>query len=114
MLDGIGEVGDALVEPCLAHRLAQELTGRADERLAREVFLIARLLADQHDRRVGGAGAEHGLSGVPPQRAAAAGPGLGLARGESAPIPARAGPAERSGLLAAQGVDWLNFPNEVP
>jgi len=62
VLDGIGEVGDALVEPCLAHRLAQELTGRADERLAAAILLLAGGLADKHQRRIPRADAEHDRS----------------------------------------------------
>ena len=50
----------------------QDTTGRADEGMALAIFLIAGLLADQHERRSAAALAEHGLRRVRPQRAPAA------------------------------------------
>jgi hypothetical protein len=43
--------------------------GRADERTAGSILVVARLLPDEHDRRVGGAVAPHGLGGVAIERA---------------------------------------------
>jgi hypothetical protein len=48
------------------------MTGRTDERPPRQVFLVARLFADEHQRSVGRAFARDALGGVAPQVAAAA------------------------------------------
>ena len=53
-------------------RAVEHLPGGTDERLAGEVFLVARLLADQHDPRGRRAFAEHGLGRVLVERAGAA------------------------------------------
>jgi hypothetical protein len=67
-----------------SQRLAQQLTGRTDERLAREVFLIAGLLADQHHARIRRTLAEHGLGAALPQVAPAASRGCLPERVEAA------------------------------
>src|SRR4051812_42763521 len=51
----------------------EEPSGRPDEGQALLVFLVAGLLAHQHDASMGVAGAEHRLGGVRPQRAVLAG-----------------------------------------
>ena len=61
MLDRVGDVGRAAVDPGLAERAVEQLAGRADERAAGEILLVARLLADEQDPGVERAFAEHGL-----------------------------------------------------
>ena len=64
MLDGVGEV-QRLGRPAqLRQRAPQQLAGRAHEGLAAQVFLVAGLLADQHQRRAALSLAVHGLGGV--------------------------------------------------
>jgi hypothetical protein len=46
--------------------------GRADERGACAVFAVTGLFADEHDRRMSGAGARYALRSVVPERAAPA------------------------------------------
>lgn len=76
MLDRVGEIERAPVEPRLSQRLVEPLARRPDERLAGQVFLRAGLLADQHRCRIGRILAEHGTVGVAPQRAVPAFRGL--------------------------------------
>jgi hypothetical protein len=76
MLDRIGDVDLLPVDAGLLERPVEHLARRADERLAGEIFLVAGLLADQHDRGGGRSFAEHGLGGVLPQRTGAAGAGF--------------------------------------
>ena len=45
--------GPLAVQADLGQRAVEDLTGRADERRALEVFLVSRLLAHEHDPRVG-------------------------------------------------------------
>ena len=58
-------VGDIDLVASQAHSLGdhvgQELAGPADERLALTIFVGARGLADEHQPRLGGPGAEDGL-----------------------------------------------------
>ena len=61
VLDRVGDVDARAVDPGLLQRRVEQLAGRADERPSGEVFLVARLLADEHDRRVERPFAEHGL-----------------------------------------------------
>jgi hypothetical protein len=68
MLHGIGEPDLPAVEPCLRHGAVQDLAGRPDEGMAREVLLIARLLAHQHQRRPRRPLAEHCLRGMAVER----------------------------------------------
>jgi hypothetical protein len=56
----------------LGQRLVQHLAGGTHERLAGQVFLIARLFPDQHHPRLGRPLARHALGGVAPKIAAAA------------------------------------------
>ena len=53
VLDHVRHVRERAVDAGLCHRLAEQLAGRADERLARAVLLVARLLADEHHLRLG-------------------------------------------------------------
>ena len=86
MLDRVGDVDAGAVDAGLGKRAVEQLAGRADERPAGEILLIAGLLADEHERRVARALAEHGLGRGLPERAA-------LAR--RAPAPSAALPARR-------------------
>ena len=72
VLDSVRHVELPAVDARVGQRAVQDSAGRADERPALEVLTVARLLADQHDRRARAAFAEHRLRGVLPQRAGAA------------------------------------------
>ena len=61
-------------------RPVEELSRWPHERMAREIFLVARLLADEHDARRSRTFAEHGLRADHPQVTAAT-PLGGLAQG---------------------------------
>ncbi len=58
--------------PGLGQSLVEQLAGRTYERPPCEIFMIARLLADEYDWRVFRTFAEHGLSGRFVERAALA------------------------------------------
>src|SRR6059058_3746512 len=49
VLDDVGDVDLAPVDASVLERLVEELSGRPDERLALQVLLVARLLADEDD-----------------------------------------------------------------
>src|SRR5690606_33328801 len=71
MLDRIGHIHLVAVETGLGQGAIEQPAGRADERMARAILLIAGLFTD-HDHPGGGrALAEHGLGGVAVQLAAA-------------------------------------------
>jgi hypothetical protein len=53
-------------------RLVQHLARRPDEGLARQILLVAGLLADENDSRIVRPLAEHGLRCLAPERAALA------------------------------------------
>src|SRR5690349_16736503 len=72
VFDRVGDVNRAALDSGLLQRLVENLARRADERMALKVFLVARLLADQHDLRILRAFSEDGLSGVAPQVASLA------------------------------------------
>ncbi len=72
VLHGVGHVGLAPLDPSLGQGPVQHPAGRTDEGLARQVLLVARLLADEHHRGVGRPLARNTLGGVGPEVAAAA------------------------------------------
>ena len=72
MFDRVSQKNLCRIETCLFESAAQQLTCRSDERLAGEIFLIARLLADQHQPRVHRAFPEYRLCGAFIEIAAAA------------------------------------------
>ena len=72
VLHGVRHVDLLAVEPGVGDRLVEDPARGSDERLASLVLLVARLLADHHQPRGGGTGAEDGLGGALPQTAAAA------------------------------------------
>ncbi len=69
MLDCVGHVDALAVNAGLGEGAVEHLSGRTDERLALQVFLIARLLADKHHRCVRGPFAKDGLGCVLIERA---------------------------------------------
>ena len=52
MLHRVGDVDARAVDAGFGERAVEHLPGRSDEGLAGQIFLIARLLADEHHRRV--------------------------------------------------------------
>jgi len=69
----IGDVGLAARNPGLLQCAVEQTTGGADERLAGDVLLVARLLADQHHRGMPRTFARHRMGGDLVDRAALAG-----------------------------------------
>ena len=49
MFDGVGDVDFPAVDASFGESGVEQLAGRAYERAALEIFLIARLFADEHD-----------------------------------------------------------------
>src|SRR4029078_577446 len=74
VLDDFRAVKRGAVDADLVERLVEEPPGRPDERQALDILAIAGLLADQHDRSVIGARAEHGLRRWLPERTGSAAP----------------------------------------
>src|SRR5437660_3085713 len=72
VFDGVGHIDARTIDAGLRERAVEHRTGRTDEWLAGQILLVARLLADEHDGRVRGAFAEHGLGRVLVERTAAA------------------------------------------
>ena len=75
VLDHVGDVRLAACDPGGIEPTVELLAGRADERLALAVLLVAGLLAHEHQPRALQPFAEDGLGGAPPQVAAAAASG---------------------------------------
>src|SRR3569833_1798710 len=83
VLDGIRDVRVGPLDAGLDQGLVQQLSGRADERRALPILLVAGLLADEHDAGRDRAGAEDRLGGVGVQIAALAVRGGAAQSGES-------------------------------
>src|SRR4051812_615678 len=49
VLHHVGHVAERAIDARFRQRLVEQAPGRPDERLARQIFLVARLLADEHD-----------------------------------------------------------------
>jgi hypothetical protein len=64
MFHGIGNVNARSIDASIYQRTVKQAAGGADEWPARQVFLVARLLADQHQVRGGRPLAEDRLRGV--------------------------------------------------
>ena len=79
MLDRVGDVQRVARPAQFLQRAIHQLAGRPDEGVALTVFLIARLLTDQHQRRAQRPFAPHGLGRVKTKRAFVAARG-GLAQ----------------------------------
>src|SRR6185295_13522340 len=73
VLDDIRDVDGLPIDAGFFERTVEKLPCRTDERMTPEVFVIARLFADQHERRALRAFAEDRLRGVAPEVAVAAG-----------------------------------------
>ena len=82
VLDGVGDVGRVAAEACLFQRAGEHLPGWTHERLAREVLLVAGLLAHDHQIGVLRPDACNPLCRAFPQIAAAAGLHLFPQRGD--------------------------------
>src|SRR4051812_35918097 len=76
MFDGVRHVNFVAIDPGFDERFVQQPSCRADEWFTREVFVVAGLLADEHDLRVARAFAEDRLRAGFPERT-----GLASARG---------------------------------
>src|SRR5262249_32428825 len=72
VLDRVGHEDVPASDLRSRERLVQQRSGRADERMALPVLLVARLLADEDEPGAGRALAEHGLRRVAIEVAAAA------------------------------------------
>jgi len=64
VLDGVGDVDLLPGDARLGQRFVEHLSRRSHERLARQVLLVSRLLADEERRRLSGADAQDRLRGV--------------------------------------------------
>lgn len=69
VLDRVGHVDRRAVDTRLLEALVEQPTGRTDERMAIDVLTITRLLADEHQTRVGPTLTEHRLGGPVPELA---------------------------------------------
>lgn len=72
VLHDVGDVDLRAVYSCFVEGLTEHLSSGSDERLAREIFVVARLLPHEHDLRGGPALSEHRLRSSAPQVAGAA------------------------------------------
>src|SRR5205085_5780207 len=71
VLHDVRDIDPPAIDPRIRERAIEKLACGADERATREVFLVARLLADEHQGGVAIALAEHRLGAPLPQRARA-------------------------------------------
>src|SRR5262249_41714177 len=85
VLHHVRNVHDLAIDAGLGERAIEELPRRPDERMAREILGVSRLLAHQHDLRMTRPLAEHRLRRVPVEIARAA-----LARRVAEPVETRA------------------------
>jgi hypothetical protein len=72
VLHGVGHEHAAAIDPGFRQRAVEQLACGADERMSRDVLLVAGLLADEKDARALVAFPGHGLRRVLPQVAGAA------------------------------------------
>src|SRR5207247_1262722 len=72
VLDGIGDIGLGTVDAGIVEGAVEQLARRPDEWPSGDVFGVARLLADEEQRRSDVAFAEDGLRAALPQLAGAA------------------------------------------
>jgi len=61
MLDRVGDVNLIAIDSRLRQRAIEDFSSRPDKRFSGDIFIIPRLLADQHDRRAFWSFAENGL-----------------------------------------------------
>jgi len=64
VLHGVGDVDVAALNAGRFEGLVENLAGRTDKGETRQILLVARLLADEHERGIGRTFAEHGLRRV--------------------------------------------------
>lgn len=76
VLHRVGEVQRRAIDSQFSQRTVEQPAGRARERLSAQVLAIARLFPDQHHLGACRPLPEHGLRGLLPERALAAGTGL--------------------------------------
>ena len=76
MLDCIGDVDGVAIDARFLERLVEQRSSRANEGSPGKIFLVARLLADEHDRGVERTFAEHRLGREPVEIAAPAPAGI--------------------------------------
>jgi hypothetical protein len=77
MLYRVGDEERASLQPCGRERRVEQRARGPDERPRAQIFLVAGLLADQHERRGGGAFAGNAMRRMRPQGAPSAGIQLG-------------------------------------
>ena len=63
VFDGVCDVDPRPIDSRLSEAVVEQFAGRSDKGLPGDVFRIAGLLADQHQKRILGALAEYGLGG---------------------------------------------------
>ena len=73
VLHRVGDIDEAAIDPGRGQGTVEQPPGGTDEGQAGAILGIARLLADQHQPRLGRPGAEHRLGRVPVERATGAG-----------------------------------------
>lgn len=73
VLHGIRHIDFAAIDSRVFESAVEDLASGADEGFPREIFLVARLFAQQHERRAFRSSAEDGLSGVAEKMAGGAG-----------------------------------------
>src|SRR5262249_51708792 len=95
VLDRVGDVKLLARQTGLGERLVEDLARGPDERRTLKIFLVSRLLADEHDARVGCAATEHGLGRGAVEIAA-----LAVCRGRRELAELRIGRHERRRALA--------------
>ena len=83
VLDDVGHVDLRSIDSRLDQRFVEEVSGRPDERLSLQIFLIAGLLANKHYGRCRFPFAEDGLRSRSPQVASLAAGGRSLELFES-------------------------------
>jgi hypothetical protein len=72
VLHGVGDKQIPAIDPGVSQRTIQHAAGRADERQAGPILMVAGLLADQHHRGASRSLAGHRLGGVLVKRTAPA------------------------------------------
>src|ERR1051325_2176832 len=72
VLDDVGDVDGFAIDARFFERAIEQFAGRTDERMALQVFVVARLLADEHQFRALRSFSKYGLPRVLPQIAVAA------------------------------------------
>src|ERR1051325_7358886 len=61
MFYGVGDINLRPIDSSFLERTVHDFASRTNKRLARDIFVVARLFADQHHRRTFGTVTEYGL-----------------------------------------------------